>query len=101
MNDKVVRPTHVEPRDGHRIWIRYADGVKGEVDLSDLVGQGVFRAWDEPGVFAGVHVAPHGSIAWNDELEICPDALYLELSGELPGKGTARTRPEPANAGDQ
>ena len=78
----MVRPTRVEPRDGFRIWIRYSDGVEGEVDLSALAGKGVFRAWEDRGFFAGVHVSPHGSIAWNDELEICPDALYMELSGK-------------------
>ena len=75
-------PERVEARDGYRIWIRYSDGVQGEVDLSALAGRGVFRAWETPGFFADVHVSPHGSIAWNDELEICPDTVYSELSGK-------------------
>ena len=78
----MIRPTTVEPRDGYRIWIRYSDGVAGEVDLSALVGKGVFRAWEDPRFFANVHVARHGSIAWSDDLEICPDAVYMELSGK-------------------
>lgn len=27
----------------YRIWIRYADGFEGEVDLSHLAGRGVFE----------------------------------------------------------
>jgi len=42
----------------------------------------VFRARDRVGVFEGVRVAPHGAIAWNDEIELCGDALYLELTGK-------------------
>ena len=78
----MVRALEVEARDGRRIWLRYSDGSTGEVDLSDVAGRGVFRAWDAPGVFEGVHVAPHGAVAWNDEIELCADALYLELTGK-------------------
>ena len=65
-----------------RIWLRFSDGSAGEVDLSDLAGRGVFRAWDCVGAFEEVHVAPHGPVAWNDEIELCADALYLELTGK-------------------
>ena len=95
---KLARPARVEPRDGYRIWIRYSDGVEGEVDLSALAGRGVFRAWETPGVFAGVHVSPHGSIAWSDELEICPDALYVDLSGKSAEELFGTTRRQPADA---
>ena len=47
----MIRPTAVEPREGFRIWLRYSDGVSGELNLSHLAGRGVFAAWDEPGCF--------------------------------------------------
>ena len=78
----MIRPTAVEPRDGYRIWLRYSDGAAGEVDLSHLVGQGVFAAWQDPACFAGVRLAEHGAIVWDDDLELCPDALYLQLTGQ-------------------
>ena len=34
--DELVQPIAVEPREGYRIWIRYADGPEDEIDLSDL-----------------------------------------------------------------
>ena len=76
------RVAQVEPRDGYRIWLRYSDGSAGEVDLSDMAGKGVFRAWDNPGFFNRVHVAEHGAIAWSKEIELCPDALYIALTGK-------------------
>ena len=76
------RVTQVEPRDGFRIWIQYSDGSAGEVDLSDMIAKGVFRAWDDPGFFDRVHVAPHGAVAWSEGIELCPDALYIELTGK-------------------
>ncbi len=77
----MIRALEVEPREGLRIWLRFSDGSGGEVDLSDLAGRGVFRAWDRAGAFEEVHVTPHGAVAWNDEIELCGDALYLELTG--------------------
>ena len=89
----MIQALEVKPREGLRIWLRFSDGSAGAVDLSDLAGRGVFRAWDHGGVFEAVHVAPHGAVAWNDEIELCADSLYLELTGKsadevFPGLGT-------------
>ena len=78
----MINPVEVEARKEYRIWLRYSDGVSGEVDLSHLVGRGVFVAWLEPGYFERVYIAAHRAIAWNDDLELCPDALYSELTGQ-------------------
>jgi hypothetical protein len=39
----MFEPLEVKAPSDHRIWIRYADGEEGEVDLSHLAGQGVFK----------------------------------------------------------
>ena len=76
------RPVEVKPCGVYRIWLRYSDGASGEVDLSDLTGKGVFQAWEDPCFFDRVHVAPHGAVAWSEDIELCPDALYIELTGK-------------------
>jgi hypothetical protein len=78
----MLQPVEVKPLPGHRIWIEYNDGQSGEIDLSHLTGQGVFKAWDEPGCFEKVRITSHRSIAWNDDIELCADALYMELTGK-------------------
>ena len=78
----MIRPIEVKAREGYRIWLRYSDGVEGEIDLSDLAGKGVFAAWNEPGYFEKVHVTEHRAIAWDDDIEICPDTIYMELTGK-------------------
>ena len=78
----MIRALEVKPREDRTIWLRFSDGTTGEVDLSELAGRGVFRAWNRSGVFERVHIAPHGAVAWNDEIEICADALYMDLSGK-------------------
>lgn len=78
----MIQALEVKPREGLRIWLRFSDGSAGEVDLSDLAGRGVFRAWDRGGVFETAHVAPHGAVVWNGGIELCADSLYLELTGK-------------------
>ena len=82
MKSTMIRPVEVEPRDGYRIWLRYSDGEFGEVDLSHLAGRGVFGAWEERAFFESVHVTEYGAIAWNKDIDLCPDALYLRLTGK-------------------
>ena len=75
-------PVAVVPREGYRIWLRYADGVEGEVDLSRLAGKGVFVVWNDRRFFERVYISEWRSIAWNDEIELCADALYMEITGK-------------------
>lgn len=76
------RPVEVKALPNHRIWLRYDDGVEGDVDLSDLAGHGVFAAWRDAAFFSTVHLASHGGIEWSSDLDLCPDALYLRLTGK-------------------
>jgi hypothetical protein len=67
-----------------RIWLRYDDGAAGEVDLSDLAGRGVFQAWNDVAFFNSVRLAAHGAIEWGSDIDLCPDAMYLRLTGKTP-----------------
>ena len=80
----MVRPTAVRALPGCRIWLRYADGTEGEVDLSRLVGRGVFAAWADTAFFASVRLDASGAIAWGEDIDLCPDARYLVLTGKAP-----------------
>ena len=76
------QPVAVEARPNYRIWIKYADGPSGEVDLSGLVGKGAYAALEDPSVFKGVHIDTESeAITWGNNVEICSDAAYLEVTG--------------------
>jgi hypothetical protein len=79
----MVKLTAVKARPAYKIALEYDDCVKGEADLSHLVGKGVFTAWSDPGVFEAVTVGEHGEIRWTAALEICADAMYLEITGKI------------------
>jgi hypothetical protein len=80
----MFKPVEVLPRAGFRVWLRYSDGVQGEVDLSRLAGRGVFKAWQRPGAFETVHLAEDGSVSWGSGLDLCADSLYLQITGKSP-----------------
>ncbi|MDQ7054219.1 MAG: DUF2442 domain-containing protein [candidate division KSB1 bacterium] len=48
----------VKPLENYRIWVKYSDGVEGVVNLSELVGKGVFAAWKDYREFQKVHIGP-------------------------------------------
>jgi hypothetical protein len=75
--------TDLAARPGFRLWVRFADGVEGEADLSDVAGRGVFKRWtDNPAEFEEVALDPvSGAPTWPGELDVAPDRLYDEIAG--------------------
>ena len=54
------------------------------MDLSYLVGDGVFVAWLDHSFFSAVRLGSCGSIVWGDDLDLRGDALYMEITGMSP-----------------
>ena len=77
----LVQPVEVRALEGYRIWLRYDDGVEGEADLSHMLDSELFQIWKDRAVFESVHIDGR-DISWGKELEFCPDALYMEITGK-------------------
>ncbi len=70
-----------EARPNYRLWVRFSNGTEGEVDLSGLVGKGVFVAWRDQSVFNSVSVdLESGTVTWPGDIDLAPDALYKDIS---------------------
>lgn len=72
--------------DGYKAFLRFEDGSEGVMDLSALAGRGVFAAWLEHGSFAQVRIGESGGLEWPGQLDLCPDALYLQMTGKSPAE---------------
>lgn len=69
-----------EARPKVHIWIRFEDGLEGEISVGHLVGRGVFSAWDDESEFQKISVDPEsGTVAWPSGLDLAPDALRTRL----------------------
>lgn len=77
-------PTEVKPLDNYRLWVKFSDGVEGIVDLSEFAREGVFALWNDYREFQRVHIGPGDEIAWSDQIDMCPDAIYLKITGKKP-----------------
>jgi hypothetical protein len=73
----------VRPLPGFRLYVRFEDGIAGEVDLAELVRfDGVFAALRDPAQFAAVAVHPQlGTVVWPNGADLDPDVLYARIAG--------------------
>jgi len=86
------RLTAAEYRGEHHIWIAFADGVEGEVDLArELYGE-VFEPLKDPGVFRQVRLDKElGTVVWPTGADFAPEFLYQKLRPEYRLKGSSHT----------
>jgi len=91
-----MKVTSLKPLPDYRLWLRFADGTEGTVDLSSYVGDGVFAAWRDPNTFSRVRIGEFGQPIWDGDVDLCADALYKTVTGHLPAGFSVKT--EPAHA---
>jgi len=75
------RVVAVQALGGYRLRVVFDDGVAGDIDLTARVGRGVYAAWADPVFFRSVRIGDLGELAWSDAIDLCPDALYLDVTG--------------------
>jgi len=73
----MVTVRSVEALGGHRLRLRFSDGVVGEVDLRDELRGPVFGPLHDPTYFAGVRVSRSaGTVVWPNAADIAPETLH-------------------------
>ena len=90
--------TSVKSLQDYRLELTFDNGMIGTVDLSDLVGNGVFALWRDRRAFEQVQIGSSGELAWGDQIDLCPDALYLRMTGKKPEEVFPALRHESAHA---
>ncbi len=80
----MFKPTEVKALEMYKIWIKYDDGIEGTVDLSHLSGKGVFSLWNDYEEFRKVYIGESGALTWSEQVDICPDSIYMQITGKSP-----------------
>jgi hypothetical protein len=80
------------------VWLKFADGTEGTVDLSALAGKGVFSHWLQGDNFSRLSIGSSGELRWGDAVDLCPDSLYLRVTGKRPEDLFPSLRGEPTHA---
>ena len=94
----MYRITHVEVLQNYSLALVFDDGTSGTVNLSDLAGRGVFALWDDYEAFRKVRIGESGELVWGDQIDLCPDSLYLKATGKAPEEVFSGLRHESVHA---
>ena len=87
MMPRVTDARHVG---GYRIWLRFADGLSGEIDLERELWGPVFLPLKDVVEFAKLRVEPDfGTIVWPNGADLAPEFLYDELKAAFTPTGAA------------
>lgn len=72
------------PAGEYKLYVRFEDGVEGEIDLSKLIEfKGVFEPLRDVREIAKVRVdAEHGTVSWPNGADLDPDVLYSLVTGK-------------------
>ncbi len=77
------------PLGEYRLFLRFADGAAGEIDLGPrLRFDGVFAPLLDPAAFAQLRIDPDlGTVTWPGGADLCPDVLRRMLTKEPEAAG--------------
>jgi hypothetical protein len=59
---------------GHRVWLKFNDGLQGEVDLTSELSGEVFQPLQDPAYFASFRL--DGTLSWSNGADFAPEFLH-------------------------
>ena len=83
----LVHVTEAQHRGGHRVWLRFNDGLEGEIDLSTALRGPVFQPLKDPEYFAKFSL--DDTLTWPNGADYAPESLYDRV---LDARGTRASR---------
>ena len=77
----MIKITTIEPRGGHKLFIRFSDGSEGERDFSDLLAErgSLVAPLRDPAYFAKAFTEDGGGLGWPNGLDLDAVALHDEM----------------------
>lgn len=96
--DKWPRLIAVTACPDFRIFLRFDDGLSGEIDLTNALRGPVFEPLRDPAYFAKVRLSDYGAPVWPNGLNLAPDALHERLLAA--GKASAGVGHRASRDGD-
>ncbi len=70
----------IEVRQGHTLYVEFADGIAGEVDLSERLFGPTFEPLRDLNLFRQARIDEFGAVAWPNGADLAPDALHRQLA---------------------
>lgn len=73
--------TEAKARPDYRLWVRFSDGIAGEVDLKGLIendSRPIVAALRDPRVFAALRVTMD-TVVWDNGFDLAPEFLHEKV----------------------
>ena len=67
---------------GYKLFLEFEDGVNGVINLEQWKDKTVFQHWDDEENFKSFKITADKKIEWSNEIDMDPDAFYLQLIGK-------------------
>lgn len=84
MKENIPTLKEVKPLENFYLYVKFSDGVEGQVDLSEFAGKGVFVLWNDYSQFEKVSIGSSGELSWNEDVDMDGLGIYLKLTGKKP-----------------
>ena len=65
-----------------KLFVEFEDGIQGEIDLNKWRSNDYFKFWNEEQNFENFRITPDRKIEWSEDIDMDPDAFYLQLIGK-------------------
>ena len=76
---------------GYRVWLRFADGLTGEIDVERELWGPAFEPLKDVTEFAKLRFEPDlGTIVWPNGADFAPEFLHDELKAALATSSAAK-----------
>jgi hypothetical protein len=73
-NVRVVEARYLR---GYQVWLRFDDGLEGEIDLQNVLRGPVFEPLKDPAYFANFTI--DWTLTWANGADIAPESLYQRV----------------------
>ena len=71
----------VKPEPHYRLFVRFKDGVAGRIQLQPDQLTGALAPLRDEQFFGQVFI-DYGAVAWPGEIDLAPDAMYLQIASQ-------------------
>ena len=79
----------VKPLPEYGLFVRFADGLSGQVQLREEDFAGALSPLRDSRFFEQVFL-DQGAVAWLGEIDLAPDAMYEQVARQRTGAGRSR-----------
>lgn len=77
----MTRILEAKPLEGHRLWVRFGDGLEGIYSVAPERRGGVFLRLLDPAAFSAVTInEDFGCVEWPDGIDLCPTSMHDEIA---------------------